>query len=176
MYEEVKYIIGRTKMDIFNEVQQLLGFKLQKLQKELWVQECLPVIVEVNKQIRALETAMEEEMAPFKSQVKAITEKYQVAIKPLNEMDKRLRERVLKEHVSTDPVIGTGIGKLVFPETWTYEIKDIKKVDKEYRVEVVDINKVKTAIKNGIRNIKGIEIKQERSVRVYTKAEGDGEK
>lgn len=160
-------------MDIFTTVNTLLS---SKNSKEDWVREAVPVLIEINRQIKTEETAMTEESEPFKLQLKSISDKYQVALKPLSEMDTRLRERLLKEYPSTEAIPNPeGVGKVVFAETWGYEIEDIKKVDKNYKIEVIDTKKVKGEIKKGVRNIKGLKIASERSMRVYTKEEAQGE-
>ena len=154
-------------MDLFQEVERVLS---SKTKKDAWVEECVPVIVEVNRQIKSQETAMEEEAAPFKAQLKDITAKYQVALQPLTQMDTTLRDRLVRERASASSVVNPqGVGKVVFAETWGYEIEDVKKVDKAFRVEVVDAKKVKAAIKAGMRSIKGLLIRPEVGVRVYTK-------
>lgn len=155
-------------MQIIDQVNKALASKKKGGD---WVNEILPTIIDLNKEIKALEKAKEEESEPFKLQVKQISEKYEVALHPLGEMDDWLRKRIMDEYEGTDPVIQEGIGQLIFPESWGYELVDFSKVEKKYRKEVVDDKAIKSVIKAGVRNIKGISIQRVRSLRVLTKVD-----
>ncbi len=136
-----------------------------------WVEETLPVLVDVNKQIKVLEKKRDDEAEPFKVQVKGINEKYNPALEPLSEINSQLRGRVMVEYEGTETVSEEGVGKLVFVEGWDFEIADFSKVEKKYRMEVVDKKAIMDEIKNGVRKIKGLEIKRSRSLRVLTNSE-----
>lgn len=135
------------------------------------MEEALPVLVSVSKEIKILEKRRDEESEPFKSQIKDISNKYKPALEPLNEIGSQLRGRVMVEYEGTETVSEEGVGKLVFPESWGFEIEDFSKVEKKYRMEVVDNKAIMEEIKNGVRKIKGLEIKQSRSLRVLTEKE-----
>jgi hypothetical protein len=156
-------------MQIIDQVNKALA---SKKKGEKWVEESLPTIVDLNKEIKSLEKAEKEESEPFKAQISEINNKYGVALKPLGEMDDRLRQRIMTEHEGTEPVIQEGIGQLIFPESWGYEIADFSKVEKRFRKEVVDDKAIKAEIKAGVRNIKGLKIEKVRSLRVLTKIDG----
>lgn len=155
-------------MQIIDQVNKALA---SKKKGENWVEEILPTIVDLNKEIKSLEKAKEEEAEPFKTQVKQINDKYEVALHPLGEMNDRLRQRIMAEYEGTDPIIQEGIGQLIFPESWGYEIVEFSKVEKKFRKEVVDDKAIKAEIKAGVRNIRGISIQRVRSLRVLTKVD-----
>ena len=150
-------------MEILDNVNKVLA---SKLRNRKWLEEYLPVVVEVNRQIKAIDKAQDEEIDPYRAEMAKIREKYAVALKPLSEMNLKLRERVIKEYEGNGTVKAEGIGELVFPETWGYTVQDFSKVPKELRMEVVNDRAIKEAIKKGIRNIKGLLIEKVVSLRV----------
>ncbi len=155
-------------MEILNNASKLI--KSKKIGKE-WVEEVLPVIVDVAREIKTLEGRRDSEAEPFKNQVKEIGNKYKPALEPLGEISSQLRGRIMIEHEGNETVAQEGIGKLVFPETWNYEVADFARVPKEYTMEVVDNKKVMEEIKNGVRKIRGLEIRKTRSLRVITNSD-----
>ena len=142
-----------------------------KRQGKEWVEEALAVLVGVSREIKVLEKRRDEESEPFKSQIKDISNKYKPALDPLNEIGSQLRGRVMVEYEGTETISEEGVGKLVFPESWGYEVEDFSKVEKKYRMEVVDNKAIIEEIKNGVRKIKGLEIKPIRSLRVLTNSD-----
>lgn len=142
-----------------------------KSKGEKWVSEVAPILVEINKEIKEIEDKKKNECEPFRTKISDISDKYKPALLPLNEMDSQIRERVMVEYKGTDTVACEEGGSLVFPLSWGYEVMDFAKVPKEYRMEVVNDKMIKEEIKKGVRNIKGIEIKPVRSLRVMTKGE-----
>ena len=82
-------------MEILDNVNKVLA---SKLRNRKWLEECLFVIVEVNRQIKAIDKAQDEEIEPYRAEMAKIREKYAVALKPLSEMNLKLRERVIKEY------------------------------------------------------------------------------
>ncbi len=140
-----------------------------KMKGKRWVEETLPIIIDVNKQIKGLERSRDEESEPFKKTLKDINDRWKPALIPLNEIDSQLRERVMNEYEGNETIEGES-GKLVFPESWGYEVIDFKLVPKEYRMEVVDKKKIREEIGKGLRKIKGLEIKPIRSLRVLTES------
>lgn len=137
-----------------------------KKKGEEWVQEALPMVIDVSHQIKGLEKARNDETEPFKSAIKDINEKYKPALEPLETMDKMLRERVMDEHEGTESVNEEGVGKLVFAQSWGFEVTDFSKVPTKYRMEVVNDKMIKDDIRNGLRAIKGLVIKPTRILRV----------
>jgi hypothetical protein len=155
-------------MQIIDQVNKALA---SKKKGEKWVEETLPTIVDLNKEIKSLEKAKEEEGEEYKKYLKTVSEKYETALQPLNAMNDRLRQRIMTEYEGTDPIIQEGVGQLVFPESWGYELVDFSKIEKKFRKEVVDDKAIKAEIKAGVRNIKGIKIVRVRSLRVLTKVD-----
>jgi len=142
-----------------------------KTKGEKWVSEVAPVLIEINKEIKEIEERKKNECEPFRAQINDISDKYKPALIPLNEMDSQIRKRVMVEHIGTESVACEEGGQLVFPRSWGYEVIDFSKVPKEYRMEVVNDKMIKEEIGKGVRNIRGIEIKPVRSLRVLTKSE-----
>jgi hypothetical protein len=148
-------------MEAIKEARKLLG---SKIRGKKWVDEALPVVVEVAKEIKELESVKGAEAKPLREMINEIGEKYKGALTILGEMDTRLRERVMKEYEGTESIKQEGVGELVFPELWGFEVTDIKKVPIEFLT--VDSTAVRNEIKKGIRNIKGLEISRHRSLQV----------
>ena len=153
-------------MEILDEVKRVLS---SKMKGDKWVELAVPALVEVAIEVKGLKAKKKVECEPMKAAIKGVDEKYKGALVVLNEMDTNLRDRVMKEHMGTESVRVDGIGELIFPETWGYEIEDIKKVPAEYLG--VDGKLVRESIKKGVRNIKGLNILPVRSLRVMTKGD-----
>ena len=139
-----------------------------KMKGDNWVTYSLQALVEVSIEMKEIEARKKAECEPFRSAIEDINSKYKVALDVLTEMDIALRDRVMKEHQGTESVKVEGVGEFVFPETWGFEIVDVKKVPEEFLT--VDPKAIREAIKKGVRNIKGLEIKPIRSLRVLTKS------
>jgi hypothetical protein len=152
-------------MQVLDEVKKVLG---SKVKGEKWVEMAVEPLVEVNREIKELEAKRDQECEEPKLQIKTIKEKYRGSVGVLSEIDTRLRERVMKEHEGSEGMVGE-TGSLVFAESWGYEVEDIAKVPKEYKVLTVDVKLVKEKIKNGVRKIPGLKIEPQRSLRVMTK-------
>lgn len=140
---------------------------------EEWAKKASPILVNVNRQIRELEEKKEKEVSPYKEMIREIEGKYRGQMEELQNVNKELRERIVEEIKSTDTIHTEDGGKVVFMEELVAEPSDdTTKIDKNYLTISVDMKKVRTAIKSGIRKIKGIEIKPKVSVRVYTNPDG----
>lgn len=137
-----------------------------------WVDEALPIIVEVAKEIRILEVKKKEETDPLTELINEIREKYKGALQVLAEIDDKLRDRIMKEYEETKSIKQEGIGELVFPERWGYRVIDIKKV--EPRFLTVDGKAISEEIGKGVRKIKGIEILKRRTLQVRPQGGNDG--
>lgn len=148
-------------METIKEAGTLLA---SKVKGKKWVNEALPVMVGVAREIKELEARKKEECEPAKAIINEIGEKYKGALNVLGKMDSDLRERIMKEYEGTDSIKQEGVGELVFPELWGFEVVDIKKVPAEFLT--VDSTLVRNEIKKGIRNIKGIEISRHRTLQV----------
>ncbi len=155
-------------MEVIKEAGRLIK---SKVKGEKWVSEVAPVLVQINREINEIESKKKEECEPFRTQIKDISDKYKPALIPLTEMDSQIRERVMAEYVGTEAVRCEEGGSLCFPESWGYSVVDFSKVPKEYRMEVVNDKMIREEIKKGMRNIRGLEIKPIRSLRVMTKGE-----
>ncbi len=155
-------------MEVIKEAGKVIK---SKVRGEKWISEVAPVLVEINKEIKEIEEKKKNECEPFRTQINDISNKYKPALEPLNEMDSQLRKRVMVEHEGVESVKCKEGGSLVFPQSWGYVVTDFSKVPKEYRMEVVNDKAIKEEIGKGVRNIKGIEIKPTRSLRVLTKSE-----
>ncbi len=158
-----------SELELMKTVSEVLAAKPGKK----WASQGIPVLIEVNREIKKIEGSKEEEQAPWKALIQESTDKYALALKPLAEMNKRLRERVLKEVEGTETIEIPEKGSVQFPQKWGYEVEDMARVPKEYRVEVLDTKKINEAIKKGLRTIKGLKIGPQRSLRVVT---GSGDK
>ena len=151
-------------MEAIKEARKLLG---SKIRGKKWVDEALPVVVEVAKEIKELESVKGAEAKPLREMINEIGEKYKGALTILGEMDTRLRERVMKEYEGTESIKQEGVGELVFAQVWDFEVVDLSKVSKEFLI--VDPKLIREEIKKGVRNLKGINIDKKRILQVRTK-------
>ncbi len=142
----------------------------KKLKGDLWVERALPAMVDINKEIKRLEEARAEESKPAKEILKSIADEYAPALTSLGALDTKLRERVMIEHEGSEAFLMEGVGELVFPLLWTFDVDDINKVDRKYLT--INSTAVREDIKAGIRKIKGLTIRQNRSLQVRTKING----
>jgi hypothetical protein len=153
-------------MEIIKEAGRILNLKMSG---DSWVREAAPILVEIVKEVKELETRKKEESEPFRVQINDIASKYKPALEPLQEIEAKYRERMVKEAESGESVACENGGKIAFADSWKYRVVDFAKVPKELRMEVVDDKAIRDMIKKGIRNIKGIAIEQVRQLRVFTK-------
>lgn len=151
-------------MEILDEIKKVLS---SKMKGDKWVESAVPALVEVAIEVKDLEAKKKVECEPMREAIKGVDEKYKAGLAVLNEIDTNLRDRVMREHEGTESVRVDGIGELVFPETWGYEIVDLKKVDPKYLT--VDGKLIREDIKKGMRNIKGLNVLPVRSLRVMAK-------
>ena len=141
-----------------------MDIEIGKLKGEDGVREALVVLVKVARELDILKLKKEQEAEPFKTVLGEIESRFKELMEPWLEMDSQLRETVLREHEGTDPVKIDGVGELVFPLRWTFEVTDEAKVEKKYLS--VDSGKVNAAIKGGVGKIRGIRVYQKRGLTV----------
>ena len=134
-----------------------------------WVAEAVPVLIEVMEQIKDIETRKDEEVEPYKVQIKEIEEKYKPFLLPLNEMNGQIREKIVQCVDEPTTIQGDNGGRVVFVESLETEIFDVDKLDPKYVMKVPDMKAIKEAMKRGVTNIKGVKVVPKYSVRVYTK-------
>jgi len=141
-----------------------MDIEIGELKGEDGVREALVVLVKVARELDMLKLRKEQEAEPFKTVLGEIESRFKELMEPWLEMDSQLRETVLREHEGTDPVKIDGVGELVFPLRWTFEVTDEAKVEKKYLS--VDSSKVNAAIKGGVGKIRGIRVYQKRGLTV----------
>jgi hypothetical protein len=132
----------------------------------LWVTHALPEMVAVVREIKEVEREREKEMEPAKELVNVVREQYDERLKPLKELDTKLRTRALEENTENDTVTAEGVGMMIVMRPWAWEVADIKEVPKEYLTVSVDSAKVARAVKDGMRKIKGLNIYQGRVLQI----------
>ena len=136
-----------------------------KKKGEEWVEEALPVIVSVVREIRELEAKMEEEKRPLMDALKSITNDFSPSIKELEKVDRKVRDKILECHLDESEVRMIGVGKLIFPLLWGFDVVDVGKVPSEFLT--VDGAKVRNEIKSGVRRIPGLKIDHKRTLQVW---------
>jgi len=150
----------------FEKIDKLLK---SKIKGDAWIIEALPVVVGIGKETKEIEERKKTECVDYNESIKKIRESYAPSLDVLKNMDLRLRERIDKEHKGTDTVRVDGVGQAIFPSSWGFEIKDTSKVDRKYLT--VDSKKVMEDINKGLRKIGGLEIEQQRGLRILPEKE-----
>jgi hypothetical protein len=141
-----------------------LAVAKSKKKGEKWVEEALPHLVEISKELKWKEEEMKKETTPIKEILKTMEEPYKETIGVLKKIGEALRERVMEEYKEREAIRQEGIGELVFPEVQSIEVEDLAKVDRKYLM--VDMTRVKEDVKNGLTKIKGIKIGKKRTLQV----------
>ena len=141
-----------------------LAVAKSKKKGEKWVEEALPHLVGISRELKWKEEEMKKETTPIKEILKTMEEPYKEAIGGLKKIGEALRERVMEEYKERETIRQEGIGELVFPEVQSIEVEDLAKVDRKYLM--VDMGKVKEDVKNGVTRIKGIRIGKKRTMQV----------
>lgn len=141
-----------------------LAVAKSKKKGEKWVEEALPHLVGISRELKWKEEEMKKETTPIKEILKTMEEPYKEAIGVLKKIGEALRERVMEEYKEREAIRQEGIGELVFPEVQSIEVEDLAKVDRKYLM--VDMGKVKEDVKNGVTRIKGIRIGKKRTMQV----------
>ena len=155
----------KPKETIFDKINHVLA---SKSKGDIWVQEAAPVLVDVKREKDEVEGERELEMAPLKSAMSEIKEKFKAGLDILEAMEGDLRDRIKAERVGTETIKTDNGGSLQFPESLGFKYTNINLVDKKYTKLVLDEAKIKKAIKEGAREIKGIKIDRVYGLRVLT--------
>ena len=144
--------------------------------KQAWVDEAVPVLIDVNAELKVVTGTKMEAQATLKKRVKELLDSEQVAVnnasselKVLDAIDDALRVRLLEEYKGVEPIAIDGMGEVSFRQPWVYTVTDAKKVPAAYLA--VSDSLVKAAIEGGIRAIPGIKIEQGRVTVVKTSKE-----
>jgi len=137
--------------------------------------EALTALLEIQKVLQEKEKQRVEEVKPLNDVVRGINEAYKKENSALIRKDAELREKVESLYASEGTYVVEGVGSLVFPETYNFEVTDAKLVPRDYLM--IDTAKVKEAIGKGIRNIKGLKIEKKYwgGMQVREWKEGEGE-
>lgn len=135
----------------------------------------LTELLEIQRKLKEAEKCRVEEVKPLNDIVKGINEEYKKTNSALIRRDAELREKVESLYASEGTYVVEGVGSLVFPETYNFEVTDAKLVPRDYLM--IDTAKVKEAVKKGIRNIKGLKIEKKywSGMQVREWKEGEGE-
>lgn len=140
--------------------------------------------IKIKDKLEQLEIERKEITAPMNESLKVVNDRYKTLTVPLKELkdkiekmildyrrveeEKRLAEETRLIELSGNElatvtnsvpaVIETKLGSTSFVKKWTFKIVDISKISRKYLM--VDEDKIKEAIKNGEREIKGIDVFQ----------------
>jgi seryl-tRNA synthetase len=140
--------------------------------------------IKIKDKLNELEESRKEITKPINDSLKVVNDRYKAHAAPLKELkdkiekmildyrrveeDKRLAEEeklidetgnmMISVTNSIPSVIETKLGSTSFVKKWTFKIVDISKISRKYLI--VDEAKIKEAISNGEREIKGVEIFQ----------------
>ncbi len=137
-----------------------------KVRGEKWVRKALPILVEISNTEKEIEEKKKKAEEPVKTNLALISGEYKPDLKLLGDFNTKVRERVLKEYEGDNSVREDGVGEIVFPKTWTFEITDMTKVDRHYLT--TNDSLIREEIKKGVRKMKGIKIFQKRGIQVRT--------
>lgn len=129
-------------------------------------------------------------LKPFKEQIKFIEQDFKDYLRPFNEADSIVSSKIMtyrreqederlkqetaakkqaqQEHIPAKEIMASSdikekadssVGSATFSKHWTWKIKDKKKIPEKYWV--LDEVSINTDVRNGRRNIEGLEIYQE---------------
>ena len=153
-----------VKRRISNIVLHYEDLTKSKMKGKAWVKMAAPllfIIAEANKllatekedTIRLTKTKLDVEGKPFNDQIKAI-----------GKLDKELRAKFMKEYTDTETLDVPGSGEIIIKQPWTFTVIDSLQIPEEYWC--VDMSKIADEVKNGVRNIPGVIVYQDRTMTV----------
>jgi len=150
---------------------------------------------DILKRIKALKKEIEDKRTsitkPLNTSLRAANALFKPLSLPLMEADSTIRGKILvwreaeeekaakqqairdkvratkeAKGIETEPVkaVVPDVGESTTAKRWTYDVVNITKVPREYLA--LDTSVVWRAIRNGVRNIPGLDIRQEKSLRV----------
>ena len=162
-----------VKRRISNIVLHYEDLTKSKMKGKAWVKMAAPllfIIAEANKllatekedTIQLTKTKLDVEGKPFNDQIKAI-----------GKLDKELRAKFMKEYTDTETLDVPGSGEIIIKQPWTFTVIDEKEVPDEYWC--VNIIKIADEVKNGVRDIPGVNIFQDRTMTVMPAKKTDEE-
>ena len=144
---------------LLHDVDEVTG---KETRGENWVREAVGVLTGMARVKKMLEGMRKEATGDLKERLKRLETPFREVLKELEERDRGVRDRVLREYEGTEQVRVEGAGKLEFREYWTYEVVDISQVPKD--LLEVDTSAVGLQIKAGMRNIPGLRVYQDRTL------------
>jgi len=122
--------------------------------------------IELALEIKGIKKEKEDALGPTKVVLEMLSKDYDDRLAPLLIESEEIRLKIMSGYEGTD-TIKLETGSVVFPQRWTFEVRDINKIDRKYLT--IDTAKVKEEMKNGITKINGISIFQKRGIEVRTK-------
>ena len=133
---------------------------------EKWVRDNgIPTLCGLSKTIKIVDAERKTTIAPLKEEQAKVERPFKEKLTILKDRDTTLRARLMDEYSSAEGITIPGAGGISFTENWVFEIEDPSKVDKEY-CDAVNEDKIVEAIMDGVRNIKGVRIYTDRTLRV----------
>lgn len=129
-----------------------------------FVDEAIDQLVVASQETKWLSNERKEATKKLKETLATIEQPYKNSLAVIEALSDQIRERVMAEYESNEPVRKEGVGELVFPMVQSIEIVDVEKVDRRYLT--VDMAKVREDVKNGVMKIKGIRIGKKRTMQV----------
>lgn len=145
--------------------QELLDGEL--LHGQEWVEDGARLLVSVTEEIKSQESKKETVVRLLIVRLNAAKKPFDIALKILRDIDRKLRERLLKEYSGSEPITIED-GSISFRLQWVAEIQDESAIPSEYRKTIIDTEKIKQDVEAGLRKIEGVRIYQQRTVVVKT--------
>lgn len=166
-YQEVKPVATQEEYGQSGDVVKALKFKVKKLEdkRKEWTAPILASKKKIDDDFKEITEPLLEVIGKIENEMKIF---YRADMERKNAEQKLLEEEATKKAqaegkteaevvvVNEKKSVDGEISKTIYQEKWTYEILDESQVPLEF-LEVSD-RKVKDALKNGVREIKGLNI------------------
>ena len=150
--------------------------KASKEKEKSWAIRFLALFTAVAREKKRLETTIKDEQKPYKDAMELAVEDEKADLITVAAIDGEMRELIKERYSGTDTVGDPSTGELVFTRPWGYdEPADIKKVDPRYTKLVLDTDRIKADIKDGVRKIKGLNIREGRVLQIRPSKAGAAE-
>ena len=166
-------ISDNVKTHINNVVEHYNELVKSKSKGKAWVKVVAPLLFVIASAGKMLAAEKEDEIRLTKTKLDTESKPFNDQIKILDKVNKELRARFLKEYVEPESLVIPGYGEIIIKQPWTFTVIDESVIPDD--LWCVDMGKIADEVKNGVRDIPGVNIFQDRTMTVMPEKKAEKE-
>jgi hypothetical protein len=157
-------ISDNVKQQINNVVEHYNELVKSKSKGKAWVKVVAPLLFVIASTGKMLAAEKEDEIRLTKTKLDIESKPFNDQIKVIGKMDKELRQRFLKEYGEKESLVIPGHGEIIIKQPWGFTVIDESAIPDD--LWCVDMEKIADEVKNGVREIPGVNVFQDRTITV----------